>query len=77
MDSRSLWIVFVSALLFISCLNLGPLQIASARVFTTFGVSQLEVDFPCAPDLGKGCPEWCQSVPGLIISYEYVRGMIV
>ena len=27
---------------------------ASARVFTTFGVSQVEVDFPRAPDPPKG-----------------------
>jgi hypothetical protein len=50
---------------------------ASARVFTNFGVSQVEVDFPRAPDPPKGRPEWYQSVAGLMISYEYVRGMIV
>jgi hypothetical protein len=26
--------------------------------FTTFGVSQVEVEFPHAPDLAKGRPEW-------------------
>jgi len=69
--------VFVSSLLFFSSLDLGPVQMASARVFTTFGVSQVEVDFPRAPDPPKGRPEWYQSVAGLMISYEYVRGMIV
>jgi hypothetical protein len=50
---------------------------ASAWVFTTFGVSQVEVDFPRAPDQLKGRPEWYRSVAGLMSSYEYVRGMIV
>jgi len=62
---------------FIASLDLGPVQMASARVFTTFGVSQVEVDFPRAPDAPKGRPEWYQSVAGLMISYEYVRGTIV
>jgi hypothetical protein len=43
-----------SSLLFFSSLDLGPVQMASARVFTTFGVSQEEVDFPRAPDPPKG-----------------------
>jgi hypothetical protein len=68
---------FCFSLLFFSSLDLGPVQMASARVFTTFGVSQVEVDFPRAPDLPKGYPERCQSVAGRMISYEYVRGMIV
>jgi len=42
---------------FITTLDVGPVQMASARVFTTFGVSQVEVDFPCAPDPLKGHPE--------------------
>jgi len=37
----------------------------------------LEVEFPRAPDQPKGRPEWYRSVAGLMISYEYVRGMIV
>jgi len=36
-------------LLFFSSFNLGPVQMASAWVFTTFGDSQVEVEyFPCA-----------------------------
>jgi hypothetical protein len=42
------------SLLFFSSLDLGPVQMASARVFTTFGVNQVEVDFPHAPDPPKG-----------------------
>jgi hypothetical protein len=37
-----------------SSLDLGPVQMTSAWVFTTFGVSQVEVDFPRAPDPPKG-----------------------
>jgi len=69
--------LFLSSLFFFSSLDLGPVQMASARVFATFGVSQVEVDFPRAPDPPKGHPERCQLVAGLMISYEYVRGMIV
>jgi hypothetical protein len=65
------------SLLFFSSLDLGPVQMASARVFTTFGVSQVEVEFPRAPDLPKGRPEWYRSVAGLMRLYEHVRGMIV
>jgi hypothetical protein len=46
--------VFLFSLLFFSSLDLGPVQMASAWVFTTFGVSQVEVDFPRAPDPPKG-----------------------
>jgi hypothetical protein len=42
------------SLLSFSCMDLGPVQMASARVFTTFGVNQVEVDFPRAPDPPKG-----------------------
>ena len=37
----------------------------------------LEVEFPRAPDPLKGRPECYRSVAGLMISYKYVRGMIV
>jgi hypothetical protein len=47
------WLFYVSLLSF-SSLDLGPVQMASARVFTTFGVNQVEVDFPRAPDPPKG-----------------------
>ena len=33
----------------------------------------LEAKFPRAFDLPKGHPEWCQSVVGLMGSYDYVR----
>jgi hypothetical protein len=69
-------LLFLSSLLF-SSVDLGPVQMASAWVFATFGVSQVEVDFLCAPDPPKGRPEWYRSVAGLMISYQYVRGMIV
>jgi hypothetical protein len=71
------WMFSSFSLLFFCSLDLGPVQMASARVFTTFGGSQVEVDFPRAPDPPKGLPEWYRSVAGLMISYEYVRGMIV
>ena len=44
----------LSSLYFFTSLDLGPVQMASAWVFTTFGVSQVEVDFPRAPDPPKG-----------------------
>jgi len=69
--------LFLSSLFCFSSLDLGPVQMASARVFATFGVSQVEVDFPRAPEPPKGHPEWYRSVAGLMISYKYVRGMIV
>jgi hypothetical protein len=50
--------VFVSSLLFFSSLDLGPVQMASARVFTTFGVSQVEVHWRDVPDPPKCRPEW-------------------
>ena len=78
------WVVFssVSSLLFsspyfITSLDLGPVQMASARVFTTSRVRQVQVDFPPAPHPPKSCPEWYQLVAGLMILYECVRCMIV
>jgi hypothetical protein len=57
------------SLLFFSSLDLGPVQMASARVFTTFGVSQVEVDFPRAPDPPKGY----RTVPIGSGTYDFVR----
>ena len=48
------WLFSCFSLLLFSSLDLGPVQMASAWVFTTFGVSQLEVDFPRVPDPPKG-----------------------
>ena len=48
------WMFSCFSLLFFSSLDLGPVQMASAWVFTTFGVSQVEVHFPRAPDPPKG-----------------------
>jgi len=48
------WMFSCFSLLFFSSLDLGPVQMASAWVFTTFGISQVEVDFPRAPDPPKG-----------------------
>jgi hypothetical protein len=42
------------SLLFFTSLDLSPVQMASACVFTTFEVSQVEVDFPRAPGPPKG-----------------------
>ena len=42
---------------------------ASARVFTTFGVSQVKVDFPRAPDPPKGY----RTVPIGSGTFELVR----
>jgi hypothetical protein len=47
-------VVSCFSLLSFSSLDPGPAQMASARVFTTFRVNQVEVDFPHAPDLPKG-----------------------
>jgi len=77
METGSLVDVSCFSLLLFSSLDLGPVQIALAWVFTTFGVSQVEVDFPCGPDPPKGHPAWYQSVVGLMSSYEYIRGIIV
>jgi hypothetical protein len=69
--------LFLFSLLFFSSLDLGPVQMASAWVFATSGVSQVEVDYPRALDLPKGHRESYRLVAGLMISYMYVRGMIV
>jgi len=69
--------LFLSSLFFFSSLDISPVQMASAWVLTTFGVNQVEVDFPREPDPPKGHPGWYRSVAGLMISYKYVRGMIV
>jgi len=77
METGSLVDVYYFSLLFFSSLDLGPVQMASAWVFTTFTVSQVEVDFPHAPDPPKGHPEWYQTVAGRMSSYEYIHGMII
>ena len=58
------------SLLFFSSLDLGPVQMASARVFTT---SQWMWSFPVRGIRRKVAIELYQSVAGLMISYEYVR----
>jgi len=45
------------SLLFFSYLDLGPVQMVLAWVFTTFRGSHVEVDFSYVPDLPKGHPE--------------------
>jgi hypothetical protein len=50
---------------------------ALARVLTHPDLSQVEVEFPCAPDLSKGRPGGFQSVAGHMSLYEYVHGIIV
>jgi hypothetical protein len=69
------WFLFLSSLL----LFLGSRRstMASAQVFTTFGVSLVEVVVSHMPCLPRGCPEWYQSVAGLMSSYAYVHSMIV
>ena len=62
---------------FITSLDLGPVQMTSARGFPTFRVSQVEVDFPRAPDPRRGRPESYQLVVGLMSLYKYIYGMIV
>jgi len=58
MGTGSLWMGFVSSLPFFSSLDLGPVQMALARVFTTFRGCQVELDFPRDPDQPKDCLEW-------------------
>jgi len=64
------WMLSWYSLLFFSSLDLGSVQMASAWVFTTFGVNQVEVDFPRAPDPPKGRH---QAVPIVCGTYEFVR----
>ena len=70
-------VIWFSPLLFFYSLDFGPVQMASARVFTTFGVSQVEMDFATAQDPPKGHPKCYGLVVELLISYEHVRGKIV
>ena len=71
------WMFSCFSLLFFSSLDHGPVQMASAWVFTTFRVSQVEVEFPCAPDPPKGHPERYWSVVGLRGSYDCVCETVV
>jgi len=59
------------SLLFFYCSDLGPVQMASARVFTT---CQWRWRFPVCQICQKVAVVLYQSVAGLTISYEYVRG---
>jgi hypothetical protein len=61
-----------SPLLFFSSLDLGPVQMASARVFNT---SQRRWSFPVRRIDRKVAIELYQSVAGLMISYEDVRSI--
>jgi hypothetical protein len=65
------------SLLFFSSLDLGPVQMVSARVVPPPDLSQWEVEFPRAPDQPKGHPERECSVVGLIGLYVCVRGTVV
>jgi hypothetical protein len=42
---------------FVTSLDLGPVQMASARVLPPPDLSEWEVEFPHAPDAPKGHPE--------------------
>jgi hypothetical protein len=57
-----------------SALDLGPVQMASGRVFTT---SQWMWSCPMRRINRKVAIELYRSVVGLMISYEYVRSMNV
>jgi len=63
-----------SSLFFISSLDFGPVQMASARVFTT---CQWRWDFPVHRIRRKVAIELYRSVVGLMGSYDCVRRMIV
>jgi len=63
------WMFSCLSLLF-SSVVLGPAQMASAWVFTTFWVSQVEVEFPHAPDVLKG-RHW--AVPISCGTYGFVQ----
>jgi len=52
------WMFSCFSLLFWSSLDHGPVQMASACIVTTFGVSQVKVVFPHAADPPKGHPPW-------------------
>jgi hypothetical protein len=56
------FLLFFSSLLFsspyfITSLDLGPVQMTSARVLPPLDLSQWEVEFPRAPEPPKGHPE--------------------
>jgi hypothetical protein len=51
------WMFSCFALLFFSSLDLGPVEMALARVLPPPDLSQWEVEFPRAPDPPKGHPE--------------------
>jgi len=63
-----------SSLFFISSLDLGPVQMALARVCTTY---QWRWSFPVRLMRRKVCIELNQSVVGLMGSYDCVRRVIV
>ena len=67
---------FLLSLLFSSSLLIG-FRPSTNGVGMGFYHLPLEVEFPRAPNPPKGRPEWYRSVAGLMISYKYVRGMIV
>jgi hypothetical protein len=46
-------------------------------VGTGFYHLRLEVEFPFALNPPKGRPEWYRLIPGCMISYKYICGMIV
>jgi len=48
------WMFSCLPLHFMFSLDDGPVQMASSVVFSTFGVSHVEEDFPCAPDPPQG-----------------------
>jgi hypothetical protein len=52
----------------------GPVQMASARVLPPPESSQLEVEFPRAPEVNPG--RYC-SVVGLMRSYERICGLFL
>jgi len=68
------WMFSCFSLLFFSSLDLGPVQMASAWVFTT---SQWRWSFPVHRIRRKVAIELYRSVVGLMGSYDCVRRMIV
>jgi hypothetical protein len=74
MEDGITWMFSCFSLLFFSSLDLGPVQMASARVFTT---SQWMWSFPVRRIRRKVALELYQSVVGHMISYEYVRSINV
>jgi len=74
METGSLWMFSCFSLLFFSYLDHGPVQMASAWVFTT---SQCRWSFPVHRIRRKVTIELYRSVVGLMGSYDCVRRMIV